>query len=80
MDLTQFVDEQMKKNPKEFKKIQKKLKQLQSQPGGEAKLDEMLQQFGINDMNDTVEYEVVDPREALRRKIKNMENQRRGRK
>ena len=66
-------------DPKELKKLKKKMKQWSNQPGGKEKIENMMKSFGGMATPQVAEEE-EDPRAKLRRRLADMKNKRVGKK
>jgi len=77
------VQEQLKSNPKELKKLQKKMKKWGNTPEGQKNLTKMLQAMsGLSQIQPPSDEEPqeIEPKDILRARIKAMENKRAGKK
>lgn len=76
-NIFKVIEEQMKNNPEEFKKLKRKMKKWQKQPGGKEKIENMLRTLGAN--IPTGSPQELEPREILRARLKAMKDKRTGR-
>lgn len=76
-ELLKVIDEQMKKTPDEMKKLKKKMRKWQHTPLGRQKIQFLMDSIQPP-QSEEEEKEEVDPRQALRDRIKAMEKQRHG--
>ena len=67
-------------DPKELKKLKKKMKQWSSQPGGKEKIENMMRSFGGMPTPEVDTETEDDPRTKLRRRLADMKNKRTGKK
>ena len=77
-NMMNMIQEQLKNNPREFKKMKKQMKQWGKEPGAVDKMKNLLQTMGV-DTNPNKEH-ATDPRAALRHKLKLMRDKRTGKK
>ena len=73
-----MIQEQLKNNPREFKKMKKQMKQWSKEPGAVDKMQNLLKTMGVDP--DPHKEHVTDPRAALRHKLKLMRDKRTGKK
>ena len=74
--ILKVIEEQMKNNPEESKKLKRKMKKWQKQPGGKEKLETMLRTLGVNIPQGSPQE--LEPKEILRRRLKAMKDKRTG--
>ena len=72
-DIFKIVEEQLKNNPQELKKLKKKMKKWSNSPEGHKNLQRMMNMMGQQKVEEEKE---LEPREVLRQKIRDMKNQR----
>ena len=77
-NMMNMIQEQLKNNPREFKKMKKQMKQWAQEPGALDKMKNLLQTMGV-DPHPPKE-NTTDPRAALRHKLKLMRDKRTGKK
>ena len=82
VDIVKIIEEQMKNNPQELKKLKKKMRKWNKQPGSNKKIETMLRAFGANIPSPPAQSqeEHLEPRDILRKKLKDMKDKRTGRK
>ena len=81
-NMLNVVQEQLKSNPKELKKLKKKMKKWGNTPEGQKNLTKMLQAMSGLTQTPTTDEEPqeIEPKDILRARIKAMENKRAGKK
>ena len=77
-NIFKVIEEQMKNNPEELKKLKRKMKKWQKKPEGKKKLENMLRTLGAN-IPQELEPKELEPKEILRRRLKAMKDKRTGR-
>ena len=76
-NIFKVIEEQMKNNPEELKKLKRKMKKWQKQPEGKKKLENMLRTLGADIPQGSPQE--LEPKEILRRRLKAMKDKRLGR-
>ena len=80
MDLNKLmsvIEQQMSSNPEEFKKLKRKMKKWSKSPDGHKKISNLTKT--MTGLQQEAEEE-KEPREILRKRLKNMKDKRTGRK
>ena len=77
VDLMRIAEEQLKNNPEELKKLKKKMKKWGKTMEGQKKIQRMLSAVGTPPTSE--EETKVEPRDALRARLKAMKDKRTGR-
>ena len=79
-DLMKIVEDQLKSNPQELKKLKKKMRKWGKSPDGQQKIAKMMQTMsGIVPPVQSEETPDPEPRDVLRARIKSMKDKRIGR-
>ena len=76
-NVLKIIEEQMKGNPEEMKKLKRKMRKWQKQPDAKQKIEAMMRTLGANVPQGSPQE--LEPREILRRRIKAMKDKRTGR-
>ena len=76
-NIFKVIEEQMKNNPEELKKLKRKMKKWQKQPEGKKKLENMLRTLGADIPQGSPQE--LEPRDILRARLKAMKDKRTGR-
>ena len=83
-NMMDVVQEQLKNNPKELKKLKKKMKKWGNSPEGQKNITKMLQAMsGLTQQQQPSAGDMpqeLEPKDILRKKIKTMKDKRMGKK
>ena len=84
MDVAQnmmnVIQDQLKNNPQELKKMKRKMKKWSKTPEGLKKIEKMKQAMGTMQQPSTEEQEELEPKDILRARLRAMKDKRVGKK